>query len=159
MSADRERSYSYDPMGTLTTKTYDASGTLVRREVNENTFRGFAYTGPAVPRVASPPLPPPAVLPAQPLHAQTFEFRLSGSEAQEQSVALGAVGRGGAIVATRCVRAYLTRSGDAGAASSVIGGFEVHAELRDGQLVCSAALSDFGPGDLVVVQVEVAVYP
>jgi hypothetical protein len=40
----------------------------------------------------------------------------------------------------------------------VIGGLEVHAELRDGNLVCAAALSDFGPGDLVVVQVEVAVY-
>ncbi len=95
---------------------------------------------------------------AQPVHLQTFEFRLTASEAQEQCVAVGNPRSGHYIASTRCVRAYLTRTGDPSAASSQIGGVEVHAELRDGNLVCAAALSDFGPGDLVVVQVKAALY-
>ncbi len=70
---------------------------------------------------------------------------LTASEAQEQCVAVGNPRSGHYIAATRCVRPYLTRTGDHRAASSLIGGVEVHVELRDGNLVCSAALSDFDP--------------
>jgi hypothetical protein len=64
----------------------------------------------------------------------------------------------GGVLAIERVRAYLTRQGEAGAATSAIGGVEVHAELREGGIVCTVQLGDFGEGDLVVVQVEVALY-
>jgi hypothetical protein len=86
----------------------------------------------------------------------TFEFRLSGSERQEQSWPRGVAAA--PIVAIQRVRAYLTRHGEPAEATSAIGGVEVHAELRGANMVCTAQLSDFGPGDLVVVQVEVAVF-
>jgi hypothetical protein len=35
---------------------------------------------------------------------------------------------------------------------------EVHAELREGGIFCTVQLGDFGAGDLVVVQIEVALY-
>jgi hypothetical protein len=87
----------------------------------------------------------------------TFEFRLIGTEAQEQTLALG--GKAGrAVVAIAAVRANLTRAGDAAAEVSPIGGIDVRAELRDGQAVCRAGLSEFAATDLIVVQVDVAVY-
>jgi hypothetical protein len=86
----------------------------------------------------------------------TFEFRLSGFERQEQSWPRGAAAA--PIVAIQRVRAYLTRQGEPAEATSAIGGVEVHAELRGADILCTAQLSDFGPGELVVVQVEVALF-
>ena len=60
------------------------------------------------------------------------------------------------ILVTPSVRAYLTRTNDPAASSSAIGGVEVQAELRGNAIVCRASLADFSPGDLVVVQVDVA---
>ena len=62
------------------------------------------------------------------------------------------------IIAMHGVRAYLTRTGEPAAAGSAIGGVEVGAELRAGGIVCRVSVSDFGPDDLVVVQVEVALF-
>jgi hypothetical protein len=61
------------------------------------------------------------------------------------------------VVAMERARAYVTRQGEA-AAPSAIGGVEVHAELGPSGIVCTAQVSDFGAGDLVVVQVEVGLY-
>ncbi len=69
-----------------------------------------------------------------------------------------ALGPAACFLATTAVRAYLTRTADPAAASSAIGGVEVVAELGAGGIVCRAGLSDFGPGDLVVVQVDVALF-
>ena len=96
--------------------------------------------------------------PALPLARRTFEFRLCGSETQEQSVPAPGPEDGSVVVAVNNVRAYLTGSSDAGASRSAIGGVEVWAERREGAVVCCARLSDFAAGDLVVVQADVAVY-
>jgi len=95
----------------------------------------------------------------KPIMTHTFELRLCGSEVQEQSVPMsGPQARpSDFIVAIERVRAYLTRQGEA-IATSAIGGVEVHAELRPSGMFCTAQLSDFGAGDLVVVQVDVALY-
>ena len=91
------------------------------------------------------------------LSAHTFEFRLSGSEEQEQSLELPPIPRGdGFVVGASQVRSFVTR--DPGAADAAIGSIEVRTEVRAQRLVCSARLSDFGPADLVVVQVEGPVY-
>jgi hypothetical protein len=63
------------------------------------------------------------------------------------------------IRATPSVRAYLTRTNDWAATSSAIGGVEIQAELRGNAIVCRASLTDFSAGDLVVVQVDVALEP
>ncbi len=103
--------------------------------------------------------PPSARTPAEPRLTHTFEFRLTGAETQEQCVPLAAALEPAACcLATTAVRAYLTRTADPAAASSLIGGVEVAAELHAGSIVCRAGLSDFGPGDLVVVQVDVALF-
>ncbi len=103
--------------------------------------------------------PPPARTPAQPRLTHTFEFRLTGSLWQEQIIPVAAtLGPAACFLATTAVRAYLTRTADPAAASSAIGGVEVTAELGAGGIVCRASLSDFGPGDLVVVQVNVALF-
>jgi hypothetical protein len=96
--------------------------------------------------------------PALPLARRTFEFRLSGSETQEQSVPAAGPEDGSVVVAVNNVRAYLTGSGDAGASLSRISGVEVWAERRDGAVVCCARLSDFAAADLVVVRADVALY-
>jgi hypothetical protein len=97
--------------------------------------------------------------PQKPIFTHTFEFRLCGSERAEQVVPLPGTRSCGAgrIVAIERVRTYLTRQGEA-AAPSAIGGVEAHAELRPSGIVCTAQVSDFGAGDLVVVQVEVGLY-
>jgi hypothetical protein len=99
-------------------------------------------------------------VPRKPFLAHTVEFRLSGSEMQEQVVPQSgskswAAGR---VLAIERVRTYLTRQGEATADTRTIGGVEVHAELREGGIFCTVQLGDFGAGDLVVVQVEVALY-
>jgi hypothetical protein len=63
----------------------------------------------------------------------------------------------GGVLAIERVRTYLARQGEA-AATSAIGSVQVHAELREGGIFCTVQLGDFGAGDLVVVQVEVALY-
>jgi hypothetical protein len=65
--------------------------------------------------------------------------------------------RGGGPTIAR-VWAYVTRNSEPAEATSAIGGVEVHAELRGTDMLCTAQLSDFGPGDLVVVQVEMGVF-
>jgi hypothetical protein len=106
-------------------------------------------------------LPPAAAAgPRAPLLRHTFEFRLSGSETHEESLPLaeGSLSRpADAILAIQSVRTYLTREGEL-APTSAIGGVEVDAELRAAGICCTARLSDFGPGDLVVVRVEVSLY-
>ncbi len=159
MSTEPERPADSDPIDPRSSFVYDGEGTTTRWTADADGVHTFQYDADG--NAASTTQPPPIRGPegrAQPVHLQTFEFRLTASEAQEQCVAVGSPRSGHYIAATRCVRAYLTRTGDPSAASSVIGGVEVQAELRDGNLVCSAALSDFGPGDLVVVQVKVALY-
>jgi hypothetical protein len=89
---------------------------------------------------------------------RTFEFRLCGSEMQEQSVPAPGPADGTVVVAVNNIRTYLTGSGDAGVSRSAIGAVEVWAERREGAIVCCARLSDFGVGDLVVVQADVVVY-
>jgi len=161
MSTKPERPYDWDPSEPRRTFVYDHGGTTTRWTADADGVRTFEYDACGVAANTKQPLPLPngaAGIQAQPVHLETFEFRLTASEAQEQCAALGNLRPGDYIVATRCMRAYLTRTADPGAASSVIAGLEVHAELRDGNLVCAAALSDFGPADLVVVQVEVALY-
>jgi hypothetical protein len=44
------------------------------------------------------------------------------------------------------------------AAASAIGGIEVQTALQPGRLLCTAQVSDFAPGDLVVVRVDSALY-
>ena len=85
----------------------------------------------------------------------TFEFRLAGSETQEQAWPGGGPAAG--QVAIQRVRTYLSRAGAAPADPSAIAGLEVHAERRAAGIVCTAQLSDFGPAETVVVQVEVEV--
>ncbi len=85
-----------------------------------------------------------------------FAFRLCGTETQEQTLALTHFGRSSLIVAIERVRVYL--SGAAAAPVGAIGGVEVHAVLDGRRVVCTAQLSDLPAGDLVVVEVDVAVY-
>jgi hypothetical protein len=101
--------------------------------------------------------PPRPAQAARPWRTHTFEFRLSGAETREQALPLedGAACVG---VAATAVHAYLTRAGDGATAASPIGGVEVRAELRDAQVVCTAGLSDFAVGDLVVVRVDVGIF-
>jgi hypothetical protein len=79
----------------------------------------------------------------------------SGAETHVQAVPLDG---GGARVAATAVDAYLTGATGDSAPASAIGGVDVRAELRDGQVVCTAGLSGFGAGDLVVLRVDVAIF-
>jgi hypothetical protein len=93
-----------------------------------------------------------------PVFSRTFEFRLCGTEAQEQLEPCPVCRPADFIVATSRVTVDVTRTHDPTAASNAIGGVEARAALRSGAIVCTASLSDFGPGDLVVVRVEVALF-
>jgi hypothetical protein len=94
----------------------------------------------------------------QPILTHTFEFRLNGSETQEQwlRVTGDSFRPAERVVAMRSVRTSLTRDGNA--AGSAVNDVEVAAEARPAGIFCTAKLSDFGAGDLVVVRVEVALY-
>ena len=63
-----------------------------------------------------------AAAPGTPIVTHSFEFRLSGSEGMEQSLALdlAKIPRAGLILAIRSVRTYLTRQGEPMAAASAI---------------------------------------
>jgi hypothetical protein len=90
--------------------------------------------------------------------SRSLEFRLCCSEEQQQSVAHGLPSIHVSIATANNLRVYLTQRGDPGAAKASIGGVELWTELRPNELVCVARLSDFTEGDLVVVQVDVAIY-
>jgi hypothetical protein len=119
---------------------------------------------------AAPPLPPPAepLPPEEPivrLFTHTFEFRLLGAEVQRRAIELPRIPPNDRIVVTTDhVRTFVTRSGESAAASNLIGGVEVSTEQLpktandNGKLVCTAQATDFGPGDLIVVGVDVTVY-
>jgi hypothetical protein len=62
------------------------------------------------------------------------------------------------VVAIERLRAYLTRGGEPAAAASAIGGIEAHAKLEPRGLVCTVQVSDLAADELVVVEVEVALY-
>jgi hypothetical protein len=152
---------SYDPFCAMTTYAYDSQlGSVIHQGGSVFDVQG-RLIGSAGRAPHPAPLPPTAAAaPRTPLLRHTFEFRLSGSETQEQSLPLaeGSSSRpAGAILAIQSVRTYLTREG-ALAATSAIGGVEVDADLRPGGIFCTARLSDFGASDLVVVRVEVALY-
>jgi hypothetical protein len=92
----------------------------------------------------------------------TFEFRLSASEQQVQSIGLRANPQGyRAIAGIRHVRAFITREGESAAGSRGIGGVEVWTETRPqarpATLECFARLSDFDAAEFVVVQVDVVI--
>jgi len=136
------------------TYVYDASGRAPNYRGEPGTVHLDWWGGHVAGRVpiADGPLAP---RPSRLTH--TFEFRLSNSETQEQCLPLSpAYPPSGFVLATPSVRAYLTRTNDPAAPSSAIGGVEVQAELRGAAIVCRASLTDFSPGDLVVVQVDVA---
>ncbi len=159
MSSDPSNNSIRDPLGTVTTYTYDAESgmTCVGRETST-----FYYDATGAPVEGPRPVhaePPPARTPGQPRLTRTFELRLTGTETQEQCVPRAAArGPAACFLTTTAVRVYLTRTADPAAGSSAIGGVEVAAELGAAGIVCRASLSDFGPGDLVVVQVDVALY-
>ncbi len=159
MSSEPSNDSNQPPLGSVTTYTYDGRSGMISGGRETTTF--YYDDGPAPVEGARPvrERPPAASAPAQPVLTHTFGFRLTGAETQEQCVPLAAaLGPAACCLATTAVRAYLTRTADPAAASSAIGGVEVAAELHAGSIVCRASLSDFGPGDLVVVQVDVALF-
>ena len=158
MSSEPSNDANRRPHHGVTTFTYDDQGRLRSVRDEMPTSRYDWPSGKLVVPEPSAGDPPPALTPPQPVLRHTFEFRLTGSETQEQCLPLASGLRPAELLlATQAVRAYLTRTGEQ-AATSAIGGVEVGAELRAGGIVCRASLSDFGPGDLVVVQVEVALF-
>jgi hypothetical protein len=137
----------------VTTHVYDAVGHLPKTR-GEPATAYYDSHGRHVPGPA--PVPDTPLTPKQRRLTHTFEFRLTGSETQEQCLPLSPeFPPAEFILATPSVRACVTRIQDPAAASSAIGGVEVQAELRAGAIVCRASLADFSPGDLVVVQVDV----
>jgi hypothetical protein len=104
----------------------------------------------------------PAVDPMAEAMTHTFEFRLSASEQQVQSIGLRATPHGHrAIAGIRHVRAFITREGESAAVGRGIGGVEVWTEMRPqacpATLECFARLSDFDAAEFVVVQVDVVI--
>jgi hypothetical protein len=155
MNNEGALSANTDGFGRVTTFCYDATANCVH--VDEKA------SGPVLAadgRTIKPASPPAAAVPRKPILTHTFEFRLSGSETQEQVVPLSGSKSwaAGGVLAIQRVRTYLTRQGVAAAATSAIGGVEVHAELCEGCIFCTVELGDFGAGDLIVVQVDVALY-
>jgi hypothetical protein len=93
-----------------------------------------------------------------PLVLRTFELRLRDAEEQQEIWDLSADLPTRIVVAANKVKAYVTRSGESDLAVSEIGGIEVAVELVDDSLCCTVGLSDFRKGELVVVQVDVAIH-
>jgi hypothetical protein len=159
MSNERDTSGEPARLGPVGTFTYDAHSTITT---------AYDKTGRVVDRWAGPPkntVPAPQQGATQatsgsatPRLRHCFEVRLCGVEASEQTLAVAAGDATTCLVAIERVRAFVTRDGQAAAAASPISGIEVQARLRNGLVACTAQLSDFPPGDLVVVQVEVALY-
>ena len=87
--------------------------------------------------------------------SRTLEFRLAGAEEQRQFADIPARAARALFAAATGVRAYVTQNGTASATR--IGSVEVEVEIANGQMVCTARLTDFTNEDLVVVQVDVVV--
>jgi YD repeat-containing protein len=150
-----------DPSGNITTWVYDATGNCLGSldQAPGTTFQWDGTASNAAEAERCPTVAPQgAARRRKPIATHTFEFRLSGSESAEQAAPIAGplAWPSDSIVAIERVRAYLTRQGEA--ATSAIGGVEVHAELRQDGIFCTAQVSDFGAGDLVVVQVEIGLY-
>jgi hypothetical protein len=96
--------------------------------------------------------------PVRPWFSDTIEMRLSGAETQERLVPVEWAEAGRDVLALTRVRAFLTRQGEPAGRSSAIGGIAVRADLQEHGILCIAESSDLGRGDLIVVQVDVAVY-
>jgi hypothetical protein len=140
--------------------SYDAHGRITsigdRGEVTTFVYDGIGICVGKKP-VDFPP-PPPAPYGVTPHLTHTFEFRLSSSEAQELREPYERVPGTRTVLGITGVRAFLTRQGETTGPLSAIGGLEVNAEIDRQRVTCRAALSDFGSADLVVVQVDVAIY-
>ena len=149
-----------DPLGNVVTFTYDANGT-------------FLPNGPEAPiaydadgRVGDPiePRPPveqsapSALQPLQPLLRHRFSFRLSGSESQEQALPCDGLWPDQCIVAIERIRAYVTRDAQTAPAPNTIADMQVDAQLQLGRILCIAQASDLLPTELLVVEVDVALY-
>ena len=93
-----------------------------------------------------------------PVFSNTQEFRLAGSGRSAAIVDLPFEVPDEIVVAITGVRASLARPNEPGMTSSAIGGVDVRAELRGDGILLSAQLSDFAGADLVVVQMDLAVY-
>jgi hypothetical protein len=158
MSSEPVRRFEGEPGEAVTTFSYDSRGPITflhpasEPPAHEPTYVTSTTSVPARPVRERPGAP------ATPPLRHCFEFRLCGSESQEQGIALAGMAGAPWIAAIERVRVFLTGQGAAGAPASAIGGVEVHAELRAGRLVCVVELSDFTPQDLVVVQVDLAAY-
>jgi hypothetical protein len=113
-------------------------------------------------RAASRPAPPgaPAAHPAETAAVlrHTFEFRLAGAEAQEQTCAVPEPWPGAVVAAAEAVRVFVTPGAARAGPAGPIGGIEVCTALRGGRLICSASLTDLATDDVVVIQVDVAVF-
>jgi hypothetical protein len=167
MDADsRHKTYAYDCAGRIPgereksetwTTHYDSYGRVI-------------FTGAPPLPAPTDPLPPPE--PICRLFRHTFELRLAGSDEQRSSTFLPKIPPGDRLLVTiDQMRTFVTRGGEPAAASNLIGGVEVRTGRHQGaperperlgvperpeRLVCIAEASDFGAGDLVVVQVDVS---
>jgi hypothetical protein len=152
MSDERNPQPGYDRAG-MWTFSYDCGQGMCATRTTRYDFRGRAIRddGTVAPS-ESGTCGPCVVL----THA--FEFRLAGSETQERRLALVNLRLDELVVAITAVRAYVTRHGEGVSGTSPIGGVEVRATLDQRGIVCTASVSDFAGGDLVVVQVDVAVF-
>ena len=159
MSNERDQPATPDPHDHVATFTYDPCGRPPSSQPGASNTIDYrcGWTG-QLP--AAQPRKPAAsaTAPCTPCRRHCFEFRLCGSERQQQSLALDGCRGAAPIAAIERLRAFLTGAGPSAAAASAIGGIEVYLEAGPGGVVCTAQLSDFKAGDLVVVQVDVAVY-
>ncbi len=102
--------------------------------------------------------PWPALTRAQPRLTHTFEFRLTGSETQEQCVPVGSgLSPAELLLATQGVRSTLRAPRIRRQPSARSARWKWRRSCAGG-IVCRASLSEFGPRDLVVVQVDVALF-
>jgi hypothetical protein len=160
--SDGSFEYSADGYDEVTTWVYDGSTRILSVSTNPvlvpaPDYDGNAFDADELERRLSA-APAGAKKQRKPILMHTFEFRLSGSETQEQWLPLpeGSFRPAESVLALRSVRASLAR--DSKTAANAVNGVHVDAELRPTGIFCTAKLSDFGDGDLVVVWVEVALY-
>ncbi len=151
---------STDPLGKVMTFTYDANGNFLPNGPEAP----IAYdgdgrvAGPSEPRPPAPSGAPAELQPLQPLLRHRFGFRLSGSEAQEQSLPCDGHWPDECIVAIEHIRAYVTRDAESVPAANAIADLQVEARLQLGRILCTAHASDFQSSELLVVEVDVALY-
>jgi hypothetical protein len=144
-----------DLASNLVTHVYDAGGGRIAVITPYGATPHYEGAGPPeTPKGSAPSRPEAAV----PVFRRAFEFRLAGSETQDQSAPLPRLAGGAFVIATNNVRVYLSRRDGATEPAEAIGGVEVTAALRDDALVVSACLSDLGSQEIVVIQLDVDVY-